>query len=370
MSSVAEVLNGVLKNKNFKASKEQWKVINAITKCRTAELGGHLYKCRDCSTELPCYNSCRNRHCPQCQGSSTAKWLEKRSLELLPVPYFHVVFTIPHEFNGIILQNKALTLNLLFKAVAKTLQEVGSRKYKGEIGFFSILHTWGQKLDFHPHIHCVIPGAVIKEDGRIKKTGKKFFLAQKVLVQVFRAIFIKLLKCNYKKLEFYGEQATLSKKTNFNNLCDTLKKKSWIVYAKKPFRTPETVFKYLSQYTHKIAISNSRIESYKNNKVSFSYKDYANNCKKKTLTLTDAEFVRRFLLHVVPRQFVRIRHFGFLANSHRTKKIKAIQKVFNEPCSFSLKAKELPECPKCKSNSFTYVKKLNPHKKKILPFVA
>lgn len=368
MSSVAEIIEGILEREKNSFSFEQWKVINAIINCRTSSLGGHLYKCNDCSKEIPSYNSCRNRHCPKCQGNSSAKWLEKRSKELLPVPYFHVVFTVPHEFNSIILQNKKVTLNLLFKAVSNTLKDVGKRKYKGKIGFFSILHTWGQKLNFHPHIHCVTPGAIIQNNNKIKKTGKKFFLAIKVLNQVFRAIFTKLLKCNYKKLKFYNEQNHLNQKENFFQLLNEIKKKKWIVYAKKPFKSPETVFKYLAQYTHKIAINNSRIKSYKNNQVTFSYKNYSNNCKKKLITLKDSEFIRRFLLHVVPSQFVRIRHFGFLANSNRAKNIKAIREFFKTTLQeFKLKPETPPKCPHCQSQSITYIRILNPKKKKISP---
>ena len=191
MLEIAQIMRDVLDSKELKASKQQWKVINAIIECRTAKLGGHLYKCTECGTEQPRYNSCRNRHCPKCQGSNSAKWLNDREKELLPTPYFHSVFTIPHELNPLVLQNKKLMLNILFKSVSKTLQDVAKTNLGGKIGFFSILHTWGQKLEFHPHIHCVIPGVVIKDNGLIERTRDNYFLPKNVLSTVFRAIFIK-----------------------------------------------------------------------------------------------------------------------------------------------------------------------------------
>jgi len=206
VSELADVFREVVDSAQLKATKEQWKVANAIINCRTEALGGHLYKCNDCSFEQPRYNSCRNRHCPKCQQGATSKWLEKRASELLPVPYFHVVFTIPHELNGIALQNKKVFYNLMFKAVSETLRDVSKRRYKGKIGYFAILHTWGQKLEAHPHIHCVMPGVVLRDDETIEKASENYFLPYKILTTVFRAVFLKLLEKNYDKFSFQGEQ--------------------------------------------------------------------------------------------------------------------------------------------------------------------
>lgn len=339
---LADIFN--LIKSELKLPKEHWKVVNDITNCRTNALGGHLFNCTDCKKIQPQYNSCRNRHCPKCQGSQTAKWLEARSKELLNTPYFHIVFTIPHELNSLILNNKAELFNIMFKAVNKTLKTVGKTKLGGKIGYFAILHTWGQKLNFHPHIHCVVPGVVIKKDDQVEKTSKKFFLPVKVLQRIFRAVFMKLVKKKIAK-----------------PLSSLLYSKEWIVYAKKPFKSPTIVLKYLANYTHKIAISNHRIKSIENNKVTFSYKDYSKKGKKKLLSLDLKEFTRRFLLHVNPKQFVRIRHFGFLAPSNRAKAIALIQKVTNtKEISLTSNQTSQPKCMFCKSTKLQVLGVLKP----------
>jgi len=238
---LAEIMREAAESGTLKASKEQWEVVNAIINCRTASLGGHLYRCGDCGEEQPRYNSCRNRHCPKCQGGDIAKWLEKRQEELLPVPYFHVVFTIPHELNGFVLQNKRLMLNLLFQAVSKTLKEVSKRRLGGEIGFFAVLHTWGQLLELHPHIHCVIPGVIIKADGTAEKMSEKYFLPQRILSTVFRAIFCKMFKKAQKKLALHGQQKEFTEKAKVDKLMQKLFSKDWVVYAKEPFAGPQAV---------------------------------------------------------------------------------------------------------------------------------
>ena len=305
---LADVFNSL---KDLKTTKENWQVVNAITKCRTSSLGGHLYQCNHCEKIQPRYNSCRNRHCPKCQGKETARWLEARSKELLNVPYFHLVFTLPDEFNEIVINNKELVLDVLFKAVSKTLLKVAERRLKGKIGFFSILHTWGQKLQFHPHLHCVVPGLVLFDDGTYKTTSKKFFLPIKILNKVFRAIFIKKLRVILEKNKLLSSDHDL--------LLRNSTRQEWIVYAQRPFAGPETVLKYLANYTHKIAISNSRIKKIEREQVFFSYKDYQQGGKKFITTLPVNEFARRFLLHVLPAQFVRIRHYGFLSAKNKKK---------------------------------------------------
>ncbi|MCL4157268.1 UNVERIFIED_CONTAM: hypothetical protein GTU68_024305 [Idotea baltica] len=312
-------------------------------------MGGHIYRCADCNTEKPIYNSCRNRHCPKCQASATAKWLEARSSELLPVPYFHVVFTTPHELNGITLQNKEILLDILFKASSRAMQEVAKRNLEGELGFFSVLHTWGQKLEFHPHVHCVVPGVILKDDGSIKKTKQGYLLTQRKLSVVFRSIFIKLLVKAFQKekLKFYGEQT----EDGFWQLVKEIKAKEWVAYAKKPFAGSAAVLKYLSRYTHKVAISNSRIIKTEGDTVSFSYKDYSDNCAKKTLSIKTVEFVRRFLLHTLPEQFVRIRYFGSLSSAKKTNFLARVRSAIGSAID-KIKVLAKSCCPECGSTSF------------------
>lgn len=381
-TEIADIFKSVVKD-GLKASFEQWKVVNAIINCRTASLGGHMYKCQQCSKEVPVYNSCRNRHCPKCKGEASARWLEARTKELLPVPYFHLVFTIPHELNGLVLQNKNVLLNILFQSVSKALNDVAKKRLGGKIGFFSVLHTWGQKLDFHPHAHCVIPGVILKNDNSIAKTTENYLLPKNVLSPVFRAIFIKALVRAYKtnKLKFYGDELRYISANSFFQLIKTIKDKHWITYAKKPFAGPETVLKYLARYTHKVAISNSRIIKSENNTTTFLFKDYSNRKnKKRTCSITNPEFVRRFLLHTLPSQFVRIRHSGFLANGTRTKVIKLIKDSlgnFITKTLTSFSEPNSPVCPCCGSIKIIKFSIINPihhgsnaHQTKILPLVA
>ena len=380
---MADIFRDAVEACELKASKEQWKVVNDIMNCRTAVLGGHMYNCQACGKDYPRYNSCRNRHCPKCQGDASARWLSARAKELLPVPYFHLVFTIPHELNGIMLQNKAELLNILFQASAKALNDVAKTRFRGKLGFFSVLHTWGQKLDFHPHLHCVVPGAIIKNDGRVKRTEENYLLAKNVLSPVFRAIFLKALVKAYQKnkLKFHGEQLQFVSSNAFFDLIDSIKTKHWIVYAKKPFAGPQTVLKYLARYTHKIAISNSRILKAENGNVSFSYKDYSNNDEKKTCTLKSSEFVRRFLMHILPHQFVRIRHFGFLANRKRTKALARLKYLLSHSkpaIAIESQLKRCFSCPHCGSDKILRTFQILPtlklgssaHKTKTLPLVA
>lgn len=346
---VADVFRSVLRAGKLKASPSQWKIINAITRCRTSQMGGHLYQCSSCGHTQPQYNSCRNRHCPKCQGAKIHKWLQDRESELLEVPYFHTVFTVPHELNILFLQNKSLMFNLLFQAVAKTLKQATSSRYGGEVGFFAILHTWGQKMEFHPHIHCVIPGVVLKKNGQIKQTPNNYFIPDRILSKIFRGIFLKLLGDRYTKLSLYGNAESLNNSANFQKLKNKTTTKSWVLYSKKPFAGPSSVLKYLSRYTHRVAISNQRIRSLKDGTVSFSYKDYSKKRKRKICRLNQIEFARRFLLHSLPHQFVRIRHFGFMANIKRKAALLNIQQQLRHKPTGSPSTKSLPiKCPSCK----------------------
>ncbi len=310
---------------------QQLKVIRAITRCRTAALGGHVDKCPQCGVEQTVsYNSCRNRHCPKCQAQARQRWIAAREQELLATRYFHVVFTLPHELQTLILQNQVELYNLLFQTVAETLLEIArDPKHLGaDIGFFSILHTWGQNLLlFHPHIHCVIPSGGLSPDRtQWIRPQYVFFLPIKVLGKVFRGKFVHGLRLAFrgKRLTFAGQIQHLAESKNFASFLRTLFREDWVVYAKPAFGGPEQVVRYLGRYTHRVAISNHRLLSFDGNNVTFLWRDYAHGNKQKKMRVSADEFIRRFLLHVLPKGFVRIRHFGFMANSQRS--------VFLEVC--------------------------------------
>lgn len=303
-------------------SREQWKVVNALISCRTAKLGGHVYQCDHCGRRENQYNSCRNRHCPKCQALAKAKWLHARMEELLPVQYFHVVFTIPDIFNRIALCNKKVVYDLLFKAVKETLLEAAKnpKNLDARIGFLAVLHTWGQNLLDHPHIHCVVPGGGLSVDGTKWVHGRKdFFLPVKILSALFRGKFLHYLKkaYNHDALIFPGKTLEFAYPKKFQELLEQGYAKQWVVYAKRPFAGPKQVLDYLGRYTHRVAISNHRICSVTDATVSFSWKDYKHHHAKKIMTLSAEEFMRRFLLHVIPKRFVRIRAYGFLSNTHK-----------------------------------------------------
>lgn len=295
---------------------EQRKVLNALSACRTAALGGHVETCDHCGHQRVAYNSCRNRHCPKCQASACAQWMKARAEELLPVEYFHVVFTLPDVFNGLALANKRTVYGILFDAVSRTLTEVAANpKHLGaRIGFIGILHTWGQNLGLHPHIHCVVPGGGLSPDGGQWIACKPgFFLPVRVLSKVFRGKFIDLLKRSHAQRPLSG----IHDEAELNRIINASVRTDWVVYAKPPFGGPEQVLKYLSRYTHRIAISNARLVAVDDQEVSFQWKDYAHQNRERVMTLEGTEFLRRFLMHGVPIGFMRIRHFGLLANRVR-----------------------------------------------------
>jgi hypothetical protein len=312
---------------------QQLKVIQAITRCRTAALGGHADVCPNCQ-EAPVisYNSCRNRHCNKCQSQARERWMDARRQELLQTCYFHVVFTLPHELHTLVLQNQETLYNLLFRTVAETLREVARNpKHLGaEIGFFGILHTWGQNLLFHPHIHCVIPGGGISPDKeRWIHPLYPFFLPVKALGKVFRAKFVAGLRCAHRKQQMIcaGSIQHLAKPQCFSAFLRTLFRQNWIVYAKPAFGGPEKVIRYLGRYTHRVAISNHRLISFDGGNVTYRWRDYAGGNKTRVMTVSANEFMRRFLLHVLPKGFVRIRHFGVLANHCRSASIDLCRKL-------------------------------------------
>lgn len=349
------------------------RVMRAVERCRTAALGGHMQKCDSCGFERPAYNSCRNRHCPKCQSLAKVRWLEKQKSELLPVGYFHVVFTLPHELNGLILTNKKILLSHLFKAVGETLLDFGHSRLGGPIGFITVLHTWDQTLLDHFHLHCLLPaGALSFEQKRWSPARKNFLFPVKALSIVFRGKFLDLLKKVFdrNKLLFVGQSACLADCVAFNFLIHTLRKKPWIVYAKKPFGSPAHVLDYLGRYTHRVALSNDRIVSTCNGDVTFSYRDRKNENRKKTMTLDAHEFIRRFLLHVIPKGFVRVRHFGFLANRSKSLLSKCRQLLNLNPALPKLPKKSVQElmlqltgiditrCPLCQKGTLAFLANL------------
>jgi putative transposase/transposase-like zinc-binding protein len=298
------------------------RVLFAVEHCRTATLGGHLDRCCHCGYEATSFNSCRSRYCPKCQTNARNKWLAERGKELLPVKYVHVVFTIPHQLSWLTLQNKKVVYDLLFRASTATLLEIAADpKHLGaEIGFLSVLHTWGQNLQHHPHIHCVIPvGGLSPDHTQWVHPRYPFFLPVKVLGRVFRGKFIVGLKhafCQH-RLVFPGSLNPLAEAKAFHAFLRPLFRQDWVVYSKRPFGGPQHVLQYLARYTHRVAISNHRIVNVTDGKVTFRWKDYAHKNKQKLMTITAEEFLRRFLLHTLPRGFVRIRFCGFLANRRR-----------------------------------------------------
>jgi hypothetical protein len=304
-------------------SLDQLKVMSAIETCRTAALGGHVEACSDCGHQRIAYNSCRNRHCPRCQGAAARTWLEAQEANLLPVGYFHVVFTLPSEIADIAFHNKALMYDLLFKAASETMLTIAADpKHLGaRIGITAVLHTWGSAMTHHPHIHMIVPGGGLTQDGRWILSRPAFLLPVRVLGALFRRLFLsRLLDLhNVGKLAFFGKLAGLNDRRTFIRHLAPIRRKRWVVYAKAPFAGPEAVLAYLSRYTHRVAISNSRLIAFDGTAVTFRYKDYRRSGadRQQVMTLAADEFIRRFLIHVLPRGFHRIRHYGLLAGSAR-----------------------------------------------------
>jgi hypothetical protein len=339
---------------------QQLKAFRAIQRCRTAGLGGHRDACLRCGYRTISYNSCRNRHCPKCQTQARERWLEARERELLAISYFHVVFTVPHELNVLALENPRLFYDLLFTASAQTLLEIASDpKHLGaEIGVIGILHTWGQNLLLHPHIHCVVPAGGFSPDHRgWVRPRYPFFLPVKVLSRVFRGKFLAGLKRLHrrKKLQCAGPAAVLADRLQFAKLLRRLHRHDWVVYAKPAFGGPMPVLRYLGRYTHRVAISNHRLLAFEQERVTFRWKDYAHGSKPGTMTLCATEFLRRFFLHVLPKGFVRIRHFGFLANRFRASRLALGRQLLASGGSTvqHVKAHDVPDssslwhCPRC-----------------------
>jgi len=334
----------------------QVKVLIAILRCRTAALGGHRDRCRRCGYQAISYNSCRNRHCPKCQTNAREKWLQQRQRELLPVGYYHLVFSLPHSLVPLVWQNKKLLFTLLFEAAAATLLEVAAdpKRLGAEIGFLSILHTWGQTLQPHPHLHCVVPGGGLSHDHqRWIASRTHFFLPVKVLSRVFRGKFVAGLRraAEHGQLALHGDCLSLAPPEAFRAFLRTLYREDWVVYAKPPFGGPEHVLQYLARYTHRVAISNHRLLAVTDSPVTFRWKDYAHRSRPRTLTLTGEEFLRRFVQHVLPKGFPRIRYFGWLANRRRKNLLPLCQRLLAQmpPATPGAPASEstLWLCPYC-----------------------
>ncbi|MGE0630741.1 MAG: IS91 family transposase [Hyphomicrobiaceae bacterium] len=319
-------------------SLDQLKVMSAIERCRTAALGGHVARCEDCAHTVIAYNSCRNRHCPKCQGAAAREWLAEREAELLPVPYYHVVFTLPAPIADIAYQNKAVIYGLLFKAAAETVLTIAADpKHLGaRIGITSVLHTWGSALTHHPHIHMIVPGGGISLDGnRWMSCRPDFFLPVRVLSRLFRRLFLEILDAAHAagQLQFFGEHVALIDPRRFAAYLAPLRKAEWVVYSKRPFGGPKAVLAYLACYTHRVAISNRRLISADKTDVTFKWKDYRieGAGRYKTMRLATDDFIRRFLIHVLPKGFHRIRHYGLLATGNRAANIAHARKLLAVP---------------------------------------
>ncbi len=319
-------------------SLDQLKVMSAIERCRTAALGGHLAACEKCGHTHIAYNSCRNRHCPKCQGAAAREWLAAREAELLPVPYYHVVFTVPAPIADIAYHNKAVIYDILFKAASETLLTIAAdRKHLGgRIGMTAVLHTWGSALTHHPHVHMIVPGGGISPDGGSWVSCRPgFFLPVRVLSRLFRRLFLEKLAAAHEagRLRFFGDLARLADRETFAHYLHPLRKIEWVVYAKPPFGGPEAVLTYLSRYTHRVAIANSRLVALDDRGVTFRWKDYRakGRDRQKLMTLATDEFIRRFLIHVLPQGFHRIRHYGIFANGGRVRNIARARELLDVP---------------------------------------
>jgi Zn finger protein HypA/HybF involved in hydrogenase expression len=328
----------------------QLQVMSAIEACRSAELGGHVLQCTQCDHQQIAYNSCRNRHCPKCQGSAARRWLDARQADLLPVEYYHLAFTLPAPISDLAYHNKSVIYTILFKTAAKTLKTIAADpKHLGaRIGFTLVLHTWGSAMTHHPHVHGIVPGGGLSMDGKHWVSCKPgFFLSVRVLSSLFRRLFLEKLQQAYQagQLKFFGEHQALVDSKAFSNWMSPMKKIDWVVYAKRPFAGPEAVLAYLSRYTHRIAISNRRLLRFDDNGVTFKWKDYRSekSVRYKNMTLSADEFIRRFLIHVLPGGFQRLRHYGLLANSTRKENLNRARELLPRNETETIKEKGATE---------------------------
>jgi hypothetical protein len=362
---VADILraHGAAYCAGHRVSTEQTAVMRHLVACRTAALGGHVDACDQCGFQRVSYNSCRDRHCPKCQAAKRAQWVEQRLMRLLPVPYFHVVFTLPEQLKPLTLRNRRRVYELLFRCASATLLQLAAdpKRLGAQIGLTAVLHTWGQNLLFHPHLHCVVTGGGLTADGKCWVAAREgYLLPVKMMARLFRGKFLHGLQQLYAagELTFAGNTADLADPKIFAALRDQLYRRDWVVYAKPPFGGAEHVYRYLGRYTHRVAISNSRLVAMEDDRVRFYYKDYADGNRKKQMTLSAEEFIRRFLLHVLPKRFVRIRHYGLMAGRNvdtRLERCRALLQSVKEPLPAPSSTLNLPApehdpatCPRCR----------------------
>lgn len=365
--SLGQVLRVALAGGKLKLPRAHWKILNQLAACRTPALGGHRYQCEQCGQEHFVANTCGNRHCPSCQAAQAFEWLQRQQAALLPIPYFHVVFTLPHLLNPLIRQNRRVLLNLLFESASQTLLLFGRNELKAQIGITAVLHTWGQTLAEHYHLHGIVTGGGLALEGTgWVHTPGHFLFAVRALSKVFGGKFragLQRLQAEG-KLQFHGRVQVLSRPAAFANLLAKLKAQKFVVYAKRPFAGPEQVLAYLSRYTHRVAIGNRRLLAMDERTVTFSYKDYAKGNQRKTMNLPVEEFVRRFCLHLLPERFVKIRHYGLLGNRNRRERIERARRYLGarapEPPTESArelnsdpehKAQPRLRCPQCGANT-------------------
>lgn len=344
------------------------KVMHKVEVCRTSYLGGHMRTCNSCGYEHPVYNSCGNRHCPKCQSIAKLRWVAKREEELLPVNYFHNVFTLPHKLNSLASYNKKIIYDILFRSVSETLTQFGENELGGKVGFLSILHTWDQKLAQHIHLHCIIPAGALSGDRKswVGSSNDDFLFSVRALSKVFRGKFLYYLKEAYVggKLTFAGKALEFESEDGFKVLVNDLYKENWVVYSARPFAGPRSVLNYLGRYTHRIAISNERIRCVTGGMVTFTYRDRKDGNRKKEITISTSEFIRRFLTHVLPDSYTRIRHFGFLSNRNREDNISCVKNLLGVNTSnddskeqsmqelmLMVTGKDIFKCPSCRSGT-------------------
>lgn len=361
---VAEIFRRHAHDYPYPISGRQARVLQALQMCRTAHLGGHVERCNLCDHQRISYNSCRDRHCPKCQTLDKARWVEKHVAGLLPVPYFHLVFTIPPSVARVALQNPEIVYNILFQASSQALLTIGAdHKHLGaQTGFLLVLHTWGQNLHHHPHVHCLIPGGGLSLDGEAWVASKAdFFLPVRVLSRFFRERFLKLLKAAHADgaLEFHGQLTGLKSDSRFADTLRQARRKEWVVYAKRPFGGPEQVVGYVGRYTHRVAISNNRLQSMGDDSVTFQWKDYRQPGVPKSMKISAHDFIRRFLMHVLPKGFVRLRHYGLLSNRNQSSKYQKCLELLQKPASEEVNSsdwkalylrvtgKSIDACPAC-----------------------
>ena len=369
--SLAAVLRAGLSSSLPSLPKHHWRILNALLACRTPRLGGHRYRCQQCGKSHFVPHSCRNRHCPLCQGQAAHQWLQQQQASLLPVPYFHLVFTLPHQLNPLIQQNQRALYTLLFVAASQTLLQFGQNRWSVQLGITAVLHSWSQTLLGHYHLHCIVTGGGPSADGsRWVGAPAHFLFANKALSIVFRGKFCSSLQQLYadKKLQFHGQLAPLAQPRTFQQLMRQATRHKWNVYAKRPFAGPNQVLAYLSRYTHRVAISPRRLLALDEQKqtVTFEWKDYAHHARKKTMSLGLKEFVRRFCLHLLPERFVKIRHFGFLSNQQRKARVAQVRTLLAKAAAAALaqpaepKAPPVKVCPHCGSDRLVLIEIVAP----------